>query len=185
MKITKGPLEGLLILEPKIFLDERGMFYESWRKQDYENLIGESLVQDNVSVSYKNVLRGMHYAQNQGQFIWALYGRVFDVVVDIRPLSKTFGKYFSMELSAETPKQLYMPDGFAHGFCVLSDIAVLNYKETQYYDAQTEGGIVWNDPDINIDWPIKDPILSERDKKRLSFKEFKEINRIERTLNYV
>ena len=164
MKIIHTEFEGLLVIEPRFFADERGGFYESWRDADYKRYgILETFIQDNVSASKKSVLRGLHYQRDQGQLVTVAYGKVFDAVVDIRPNSASYGKYFSIELSADNPKQLYMPPGFAHGFCVLSDVAVINYKCSQYYNAQEEGGILWNDPSIGIDWPIDHPIISQKD----------------------
>ncbi len=154
MKIIDTGFEGLILIEPMIFEDNRGNFYESWKDADYENIgIKEKFLQDNVSISKKNVLRGLHYQKNQGQLVTVIHGKILDVAVDIRPESKTYKKYFSIELDSTKPQQLYMPPGFAHGFCVLSDIAIINYKCTQYYDATQEGGIIWNDPELGIEWP--------------------------------
>lgn len=156
--------DGILIIKPKVYEDDRGKFYETWRELDYQNFgIKEKLLQDNISVSNKNVLRGLHYQKNQGQLITLIYGKIFDVVVDIRPTSKTFKKYYSIELDSIDPIQLYMAPGFAHGFCVLSDHAIINYKCTQYYNPSQEGGIKWDDPEINIKWPKADYIISEKD----------------------
>lgn len=165
MKIINTGFKGLLLLEPKVFKDDRGLFYESWQLEDYKKILGikEDFLQDNVSISTKNVLRGLHYQKNQGQLVTVTYGKIFDVVVDIRFDSSTYKKYFSVVLDSEEPKQLYMPQGFAHGFCVLSDIAILNYKCTQYYNHTQEGGIIWNDPDIGINWGVNSPIISEKD----------------------
>jgi len=164
MKVIDTGFEGLILIEPKLFRDERGIFYESWRDANYQEIgIQEKFLQDNVSISKKNVLRGLHYQKNQGQLVTVVHGKIFDVAVDIRPGSKTYKKYFSIELDATEPKQLYMPPGFAHGFCVLSDIAIINYRCTQYYDATQEGGIIWNDPEIGIKWPVESPIISEKD----------------------
>lgn len=164
VKVTKTNLDGLLILEPRLFKDNRGAFYESWKEADYKEAgIQEKFIQDNVSISKKNVLRGLHYQKDQGQLVTVTHGKIFDVAVDIRPKSKTYKKYFYVELSGDTPRQLYMPPGFAHGFCVLSDLAIINYKCTQYYDPENEGGVIWNDPGIGIEWPTCDWILGERD----------------------
>ena len=164
MKVIDTGFEGLILIEPKVFEDERGVFYESWRDADYQKIgIQEKFLQDNVSVSKKNVLRGLHYQKNQGQLVTVTHGKIFDVVVDIRPESKTYKKYFSIELNAVKPRQLYMSPGFAHGFCVLSGIAIINYKCTQYHNASREGGIIWNDPAIGIEWPIESLIISEKD----------------------
>lgn len=164
MNIVDTGFEGLILIEPKIFGDDRGTFYESWRDAGYQKLgISEKFLQDNVSISKKNVLRGLHYQKNQGQLVTVTYGKIFDVAVDIRPESKTYKKYFSIELNADKPQQLYMSPGFAHGFCVLTDIAIINYKCTQYYDASQEDGIIWNDPGIGIEWPAGDKIISRKD----------------------
>ncbi len=165
MNIIDTGFEGLIVIEPKMFEDNRGNFYESWRDADYQKIgISEKFLQDNVSASKKNVLRGLHYQKNQGQLVTVTYGKIFDVAVDIRPESKTYKKYFSIELNANKQQQLYMSPGFAHGFCVLSDIAIINYKCTQYYNASQEGGIIWNDPEIGVGWPVSDKIISEKDK---------------------
>lgn len=175
MKIHSTKFQGLLILEPKLFKDSRGAFYESWREQEYKDCgIKESFVQDNISVNHNNVLRGLHFQRGMGQLVTVSMGKIWDVVVDIRPSSSTFGQYFSIELSGESPQQLYMPPGFAHGFCVLTDIAIVNYKCTQYYDPAQEGGLFWRDTDLNIPWPIKEPIVSEKDQQFPSLATMKE-----------
>lgn len=164
MNVIETELKGLLILQPRFFSDTRGMFYESWRQKDYAQLgIQEIFVQDNISVSQKNVLRGLHHQKNQGQLVWVSFGKIFYVVVDMRENSKTFRNHFSLEMSSELPRQIYAPPGFFHGFCVLSDMAVVNYKCTQYYNPFDEAGMLWNDPALNIPWPIQDAIISQRD----------------------
>ena len=164
MNIIDTGFEGLILIEPKVFGDDRGVFYESWRDAYYQKLgISENFLQDNVSISKKNVLRGLHYQKNQGQLVTVTYGKIFDVAVDIRPESETYKKYFSIELNADKQQQLYMSPGFAHGFCVLSNIAIIHYKCTQYYDASQEGGIIWNDPEIGIEWPDGSFTISKRD----------------------
>ena len=166
MRITPTDFDGLLVLEPEIFQDGRGEFYESWREIDYQQYgIKEKFLQDNISISKKNVLRGLHYQKNQGQLITVIHGIIFDIALDIRENSQTFKKYFSIELSSNQPKQVYIPPGFAHGFCVLSDFAVMHYKCTQYYDPTIEGGIYWKDKQIGIAWPGKNFIISEKDQK--------------------
>ena len=165
MKAINTPLEGLFIIEPQIFQDSRGCFFESWLSEAYQKAgIQEKFVQDNISTSSKGVLRGLHFQKNQGQLVTVVWGKVFDVVVDIRPESSTYKKYFSMELSDQLFQQVYMPPGFAHGVCVVSDQAIIHYKCTQYYDPTQEGGILWSDPEIGIPWPIQNPLLSEKDK---------------------
>ncbi len=166
MKVSKCHLEGILLIEPAAYTDDRGFFLESFEQERYRELgIAENFVQDNHSRSMKNVLRGLHYTRSrpQSQIVTVMRGRIFDVVVDIRKDSPTFGKWFGAELSDEGPRQVYMAHGFAHGFCVLSDWADLHYKVSQRYDPNDEGGLIWNDSDVKIDWPIKDPHISDRD----------------------
>ena len=167
-------MEGLILFEPKIFKDTRGAFYESWRQNTYgENGVDDPFVQDNVSLNAGKVLRGLHFQKEMGQMVTVVHGKIWDVVVDMRPTSPTVGKHFSTELSEENAHQLYMPPGFAHGFCVLSDAAVVQYKCTQYYDPSKEGGLLWNDPDLGIQWPLENPIVSERDEQHPRFKDIK------------
>jgi dTDP-4-dehydrorhamnose 3,5-epimerase len=159
-------IPGAFIAEPRRFGDDRGWFIESWRENDYAAAgVSEPFVQDNVSCSGKNVLRGLHYQATdaQGQIVTVIAGRVFDVLVDLRRDSPTFGKHETFMLDAASPRQLYMPAGVAHGFCVLSETAVLHYKCTKYYNAATERGVRWDDPDLAIEWPIVSPVLSPRD----------------------
>ena len=164
IEVRETAIEGLLLFEPKVFHDNRGFFFESWRKNTYRKLgIDEELVQDDISFSQKDVLRGLHVHMQQGQLLTILAGIVFDVVVDLRPQSKTYKQFLSFTLSGEKPQQIYMPPGTAHGFCVLSDSALLHYKCSQYYDPKAESGIRWDDPTLAIPWPVKKPALSERD----------------------
>jgi len=168
MQVTQTALEGVLIIEPKEHSDARGSFYEVYVKRKYEEHgILADFVQDNHSVSKKGVLRGLHFQLNPAQtkLVRVARGEVFDVAVDLRQDSSTFGHWVGERLSGTNRKQLYIPIGFAHGFCVLSDTAEFLYKCSDYYSPCGEGGIVWNDPDIGIDWPVRDPILSEKDKK--------------------
>lgn len=168
MKIVAQPFSGVMVLEPNRFEDTRGFFLESFEQERYRALgITEDFVQDNHSRSRKNVLRGLHFTRNrpQAQIVTVMRGRIFDVVVDIRKGSPTFGKWYGTELSDEGPRQIYMAHGFAHGFCVLSDYADLHYKVSQRYDPSDEGGLIWNDGEVRIDWPIKDPVISARDQK--------------------
>ena len=168
MNIIKTKLDGLLIIEPKVFGDERGFFYETYHEQRYKNAgIKESFVQDNRSRSTGNVLRGLHFQKRkpQGKLVTVTAGTVFDVAVDLREDSPTFGQYESIILSGDNRLQFYIPPGFAHGFCVLSDIADFQYKCTDFYDPTDEGGIIWNDNSININWPISEPNLSLKDKE--------------------
>lgn len=166
MKVMAQPFPGVMVLEPTRFEDARGFFLESFEQGKYRALgIAEDFIQDNHSRSRKNVLRGLHFTRNrpQAQIVTVMRGRIFDVVVDIRKGSPTFGKWFGTELGDEGPRQVYMAHGFAHGFCVLSDWADLHYKVSQRYDPGDEGGLIWNDSDVKIDWPVKDPVISERD----------------------
>jgi len=168
MKVCKCALEGVMILEPVRHIDDRGFFIETFEEERYrEHGIAEKFVQDNHSRSAKNVLRGLHFTKKkpQAQIVTVIRGRVFDVVVDIRKQSSTFGKWFGVELGDDGPCQVYIPDGFAHGFCVLSEWADLHYKVTQRYDPHDEGGLIWNDERVQIAWPIKDPIVSARDRR--------------------
>ena len=166
MNTIETKLPGVLILELDVFSDERGFFLETWNSTRYENAgIQGPFVQDNVSFSKKGILRGLHfqYPQSQGKLVQVLSGEVVDVAVDIRVGSPTFGQWISDVLSDTNHRQLYIPPGFAHGFCVTSEMAVFSYKCTDFYNPATEGGIIFNDPDINIDWPTKEPLLSPKD----------------------
>lgn len=169
MKVIDTELAGIRIIEPKVFNDKRGFFFESFRKDFYEELgISLPFVQDNMSRSRYGVLRGLHYQLKypQGKLVTVTYGEIFDVVVDIRVGSPTFGKWLGVILDDENHKQIYIPPGFAHGFCVLSEFADFHYKCTDYYHSEDEHGVSWNDQMINIKWPnIKiEPILSSKDK---------------------
>jgi len=166
MKITKSKLPEVLIIEPDVFDDARGWFLETFSDSRYKQAgIKLPFVQDNVSLSSKNVLRGLHfqYPHSQGKLIQVLSGEVFDVAVDIRLGSPTFGQWVGESLSAENHRQMYIPPGFAHGFCVLSDTALFSYKCTDYYSPSTEGGIIFNDPDLAIAWPVSAPALLKKD----------------------
>lgn len=165
MKATQGPLAGLIIIEPPIFGDERGYFYESFQQKRYTELGIPPFVQDNISRSKKNTLRGLHYQlpHAQGKLVFVTHGKVWDIVVDIRQSSPTFGKYFSITLSDENHTQMYIPPGFAHGFCVLSDEADFSYKCTDFYHPASEHGIRWNDNGLQIPWPVTTPVLAPKD----------------------
>jgi dTDP-4-dehydrorhamnose 3,5-epimerase len=167
MKVSKCHLDGILVIDPNCFADDRGYFLESFEQERYRELgITENFVQDNHARSKKNVLRGLHFTRNrpQAQILTVVRGRIFDVVVDIRKDSPSFGKWFGTELSDEGPRQVYMAHGFAHGFCVLSDYADLHYKVSQRYDPNDDGGLRWNDPDVGIEWRVSTPVISERDR---------------------
>ena len=174
-KFTKTAIEGIIIVEPTVFGDDRGFFMETYQKEEFaKGGITADFVQDNHSGSAKGVLRGMHYQINfpQSKLVRCISGEVFDVVIDLRENSPTYKKWEGVILSAENRKQLFVPKGFAHGFLVLSDTAELLYKVDDYYHPNDEGGIMWNDPEIGINWPISDdfqPILSDKDKKHPPF----------------
>ena len=166
MKVTKTPLEGVLVIEPKVFGDARGSFVETYRADLYRELgVPYDFVQDNLSTSMRGVLRGLHLQHPRGQakLVYAVQGEVFDVCVDVRVGSPTFGAWFGMNLSPETGRQLLIPPGFAHGFCVLTERAAFAYKCSDVYSPGTQMTVTWNDPAIGIDWPVTDPILSDKD----------------------
>lgn len=166
MNIKKSILEGCIIIEPKVFIDERGFFLETFHSKRYiEAGINIPFVQDNRSSSSRGVLRGLHFQKSrpQGKLVMVTHGEVFDVAVDIRPDSATFGQYESVILTEKNKLQLYIPPGFAHGFCVLTEKADFQYKCTDYYDPTDEGGIRWDDPQLNIPWPKLNLVLSEKD----------------------
>ncbi|HUU17909.1 MAG TPA: dTDP-4-dehydrorhamnose 3,5-epimerase [Sedimentisphaerales bacterium] len=176
MNVKETKLTGVLVLEPDVFSDERGFFLETWNSARYENArIEGPFVQDNISFSKRGVLRGLHfqYPQSQGKLIQVLSGEVVDIAVDIRLGSPTFGHWVSEVLSDANHMQIYIPPGFAHGYCVTSETAIFSYKCTDFYNPETENGIIWNDPDLNIDWPIKAPILSPKDKEYPTLKDFR------------
>jgi dTDP-4-dehydrorhamnose 3,5-epimerase len=168
MNIITTALDGLLIIVPRVFEDERGYFLETHHLQRFQTAnINYTFVQDNLSFSRKGILRGLHFqkTQPQAKLVQAVAGRVFDVAVDLRSESATFGKWSGVILSEENKRQLLVPEGFAHGFCVLSASALVVYKCSDYYNPDDEGGILWSDPDIAIEWPLQDPILSEKDRQ--------------------
>ena len=160
-------LEGVVLVTPKIFKDSRGFFLESYKTSDfYSGGIKEYFNQDNRSFSSKDVLRGIHFQNHprpQGKLVSCLKGSIFDVAVDLRPNSPTFKKWLAIELTEESRQMLYIPPGFGHGFLTLSDFAEINYKCTNEYDPNLDGGIIWNDPDLQIDWKIQEPLLSDKD----------------------
>ena len=165
-------LSGVIIVEPRVFADARGFFLETWNRQHFqESGIDADFVQDNHSQSVAGVLRGLHYQieRPQGKLIWVIRGEIFDVGVDLRRSSPTFGRWTSVRLSAENRRQLYFPPGFAHGFCALSPEVEVIYKCSDYYQPALERTICWNDPQLGIDWPIAAPLLSPKDVQGLSF----------------
>ncbi len=166
LKTNLTNIDGVIVIKPEIYNDDRGFFSETYSKEKYFSIgIHEEFVQDNHSQSIKNTLRGLHYQlnQTQGKLVRVLRGEVLDVAVDIRQDSKTFGKHFSILLNDSNHYQLYMPPGIAHGFYVISEFADFEYKCTDYYNPESEKGVLWSDPDLNIDWPSKFPIVSEKD----------------------
>ena len=166
MEVLTTSLEGVLIIEPRIFEDKRGFFMETYNQKRYSvSGIDRTFVQDNLSHSVRGTLRGLHYQLNhpQAKLIQVITGTIFDVVVDIRRGSPTFGQWIGLHLSDENRRQLFVPEGFAHGFCVLSKTADVIYKCTDFYAPDDEGGILWSDPGLDIDWPVKHPILSTKD----------------------
>ena len=172
--VEKSDLEGVLLIQPAVHSDPRGRFFESFQKERYKEIgIEEEFVQDNQSVSKKNTIRGLHYraAPEQAKLVRVIKGEVFDVVVDIRKQSPTFGRWRGYTLSDSNYLQIYIPVGFAHGFCVLSETAEFLYKVSEYYSAEKEKGIMWNDPDIGINWPTSNPVLSEKDKTNPALKD--------------
>lgn len=178
MKMIETPLKDCYIIEPTIFTDERGYFYEKFNEKKFEELTGQNghFVQDNVSKSTYGVLRGLHLQKGekaQAKLVSCLEGEVWDIVVDLREDSPTFGQWYGVELTAENKRQFYIPRGFAHGFAVLSETAVFAYKCDNFYDKASEGGVIWNDTTLNIDWklPLQDIILSEKDKVQKTFLE--------------
>ena len=176
MEIIKTKLEGLLIIKPRVFEDERGFFFESYNQEKLKALgFNETFVQDNLSKSQKGVLRGLHFQKPpyaQGKLIQVIKGAVLDVVVDIRKNSETFGQHFSIEINERNKDQLFVPEGFAHGFLTLEDETIFSYKCTNNYHQASEGALMWNDPDLNIDWPIEAPMVSEKDQIAESFNDF-------------
>lgn len=167
MQIIPTDFEGLFIIQPKCYQDDRGYFFESYNENEFKkNGLDLKFVQDNQSLSHKNVLRGMHFQHPpyaQGKLVRVIKGAVFDVVVDLRKKSPTYGKHFSIELNEQNKTMLYIPEGFAHGFLTLQDNTIFFYKCTNFYNKEAEDCIIWNDPLININWGISNPIVSEKD----------------------
>ncbi|QTF09274.1 dTDP-4-dehydrorhamnose 3,5-epimerase [Brenneria izadpanahii] len=175
MQVMDTRIEGVKIIQPKVFGDARGFFLETFEKRRYQEMLNIDLdfVQDNHSRSAKGVLRGLHFQRSnpQGKLVRVVRGEVFDVAVDIRPDSPTYGAWEGVILSEENKTQFWIPPGLAHGFVVLSDLADFEYKCTDYYNPSNEGCLLWNDPDVGIEWPITNPLLSEKDKLGKRFKE--------------
>ena len=175
MKVTESGIKGVFIIEPDVYEDDRGFFMETFHNERYRKLLGINLdfVQDNISRSSKNVLRGMHFQKNypQGKIVKASRGEILDVVVDLRKDSPTYGTWESFRLSEKNKLQVWIPPGFAHGFLVMSDSADIDYKCTEYYHPEDELCLMWNDPEVAIDWTINEPIVTGKDKKGLSLKD--------------
>ena len=166
MKVETTPIAGLLVFEPQVFADPRGSFMESWNRTRYGAAgIGVDFVQGGLSRSNKGVLRGLHYTvkRPQAQFVWVSSGEIFDVAVDLRQNSPTFGQWFGIRLNGETIRQLFLPPGFAHGFCVLSERADVHYQMTHHYQADDEYSLNWADPDLAIQWPVANPMIKDHD----------------------
>lgn len=176
MNVVKTDIPDVLIFEPRVFGDDRGFFFESFSQKQFEEAVGRKVefVQDNHSKSTKGVLRGLHYQLEpyaQGKLVRCIVGEVFDVAVDIRESSPTYGKWAGVHLSAENKRQFWIPEGFAHGFLVLSDTAEFVYKTTNYYHPESDRGLIWNDKTININWPLTgEPVLSAKDSNQPVFK---------------
>lgn len=167
MRVEATKFSGLLVIDPQCFGDDRGFFMETFQVQRYRGYgIAEEFVQDNHSRSEAGVLRGLHFQVKRphAQIVTVMRGQIFDVAVDLRRDSSTFGEWYGVELSEDGPRQIYMAPGFAHGFCVLSKVADLYYKVSGFYDQADEGGVVWNDPRIGVRWPVDQPVLSNRDR---------------------
>ena len=177
MDIIETKIEGLLIIKPRIFEDERGYFFESWSRESFKNNgIDVNFVQDNQSFSSKGVLRGLHFQNppfEQGKLVRVIQGSVLDVAVDIRKDSLTYGEHVSVHLTGKNKTMVWIPSGFAHGFSTLEDETIVSYKSSGIYNKQSEGSLMWNDSDLNIDWKIKESIISEKDKQSELFKNFK------------
>ncbi len=175
IQVIDTSIPGVLIIEPKVFGDSRGFFVETWQQARYaEAGLPERFVQDNLSYSQHGVLRGLHFQNpnGQGKLVYVLQGEVFDVAVDVRLGSPTFGQSVSVLLSADNKRQFYVPPGFAHGFCVTSETALFTYKCTELYAPKDEASILWNDPALGIAWPVRDPSLSDKDARALPLAEF-------------
>ena len=175
MILEKTNIEDIILLTPRVYEDDRGYFMESYNQKKVEILIKDRFVQDNESESHKNVLRGLHFQlppHAQSKLIRVIKGSILDIAVDLRKDSSTYGKHFKHILSGENKKQLYIPIGFAHGFLSLEDNTILNYKCSDYYNANAEASILWNDPDLAIDWGVDNPILAEKDQLAENFVTF-------------
>ena len=177
MKVTETPISNLLIVDPQVFEDDRGYFFESFNERKFSEILGIDItfVQDNESFSSEGVVRGLHF-QNppfaQGKLVRVIHGSALDVVVDIRKKSETYGKHYSVELSSTNKRMLWIPPGFAHGFLSKENDTIFSYKCTDFYNPESEGSILWNDPDLNINWKVDDPIVSNKDNNAPRFSTF-------------
>jgi dTDP-4-dehydrorhamnose 3,5-epimerase len=175
--VTETPLADLVVVDIDYFQDDRGFFMESWHQRDFaEAGLDLRFVQEGHSRSGRGVLRGLHYQDMtapMGKLLRCTVGAIFDVAVDVRMSSPTFGRWFGIELSAENKHQIYVPEGFAHGFATLSDVAEVQYKQTGFYTPSSEGTLAWNDPDVAVDWPIENPVLSQRDQNGMSLEQYR------------
>ncbi len=174
MKVIPTRIKEVLLVEPQVFGDRRGYFLETYQQERYAAAgIDAAFVQDNISFSQQDILRGLHFQHPRGQakLVQVLQGEIFDVAMDVRRGSPTFGRWVGVTLSSAEPRQLYIPKGFAHGFCVLSPTALFSYKCGDYYAPSCENGICWNDPDLGIDWPVRHPVLSEKDRAFVQLKD--------------
>jgi dTDP-4-dehydrorhamnose 3,5-epimerase len=181
MNVIQTNLPGVLLIEPEVFGDYRGFFKENYQAERYADIgIDQVFVQDNHSRSQQGVLRGLHLQKTrpQGKLVSCSLGVVYDVAVDVNPISETFGQYVGVELTGDNHRQLWIPPGYAHGFCVLSDVADFQYKCTELYFPEDEGGLIWNDPEVAIDWPIEKPILSNKDLKLSTLAQIRAKSRI-------
>ena len=176
MKYIKTPIKGLFEIEPQVFGDERGYFFESFKSNEFKEMVANvDFVQDNQSYSTKGVLRGLHFQQGdfaQGKLVRVISGKILDVAVDLRPESPTFGQHYSVILDAEKQNMFYVPENFAHGFYVIED-AVFTYKCTNYFNKASEGSLLWNDKDLNINWNVETPMLSDKDNQADTLHQFK------------
>lgn len=179
MELINTPLKDLVVLQPRVFADERGYFFESYSKAAFDKLgLNLNFVQDNQSLSSKGVLRGLHFQNNpyaQGKLVRVITGAVYDVAVDIRKNSPTYGKWYGIELTEENKTMMYIPEGFAHGFVTLRDQTIFSYKCTNVYDKASEDCLLWSDSELAIDWKISNPILSEKDLLGKKFKDFESL----------
>ena len=177
MKVTETPISNLLIVDPQVFEDDRGYFFESFNERKFSEILGIDItfVQDNESFSSEGVVRGLHF-QNppfaQGKLVRVIHGSALDVVVDIRKKSETYGKHYSVELSSTNKRMLWIPPGFAHGFLSKENDTIFSYKCTDFYNPESEASILWNDPDLNINWKVDDPIVSNKDNNAPRFSTF-------------